>query len=107
MKFKISLALFLSLCTATVFAQKDEKQSSLEFVEHIKMAQYHEAYVMFDSAVLKKITEEAFVNAMQGANKQLGDIESYTYEFGEKGKEHDRTFTKCQFKNNTLDIELA
>jgi len=107
MKFKISLALFLSLFTATTFAQKDEKQLSLEFVEHIKNAQYHEAYTMFDSAVLKKINQDAFITAMQGANKQLGDIESYTYEFGEKGKEHDRTFTKCQFKNNTLDIELA
>ena len=107
MKFKISLALFLSLFTTTIFAQQDEKQLSLEFVALLKNAQYHQAYSMFDSAVIKKITEDAFITAMQGATKQLGSIEEYSYDFGEKGKEYDKTYTKCTFQNNILDVELA
>ncbi len=105
LRFKI--AFLFALFAITAFAQKDEKQLSLDFAGYLKNAQYHEAYGMFDSIMAKKLAEDAFKTAMDGAFKQLGTISDYSFVDEERGKTMNKTYTLCHLKNATLDIELV
>ncbi|HWY98271.1 MAG TPA: DUF3887 domain-containing protein [Bacteroidia bacterium] len=104
---KIRIVFLLVFLSLNAFAQKDEKQLSLDFAEHFKNAQYHEMYLMFDTMLTHKITENVLKTSMGGVMNQLGVISDYAFIKQEKGDKVDRTYTECHFKNSTLDIELA
>jgi dienelactone hydrolase len=104
---KIKITFILLFVAAISFAQKDEKQLSLDFTAYLKNAQYHEAYGMFDTIMAKKLGEDAFKTAMDGVFKQLGPIGDYKFVDEERGKEMNKTYTQCEFKTSTLDIELV
>ncbi|HXP52792.1 MAG TPA: DUF3887 domain-containing protein, partial [Bacteroidia bacterium] len=104
---KIKITFILLFVAAISFAQKDEKQLSLDFIGYLKNAQYHEAYAMFDTIMAKKLAEDAFKTAMDGAFKQMGTIADYKFVDEERGKEMNKTYTQCEFKTSTLDIELV
>ncbi len=104
---RIKFVLLLVLISTTAFAQKDEKQLSINFAEHFKNAQYHEMYLMFDTMLTHKISESVLKTSMDGLIKQVGVIDSYTFIKVEKDDKFNKTYTECHFKNSTLDIELA
>lgn len=103
----ISLILFLSFITVKSFAQRDERQLSIDFADGLKNAKYHELYGMLDSTIAKDFGEENFKATCQSIIDKLGTIEDYSFTKEENVNGMKATYTKCHFKTVTLSLQLA
>lgn len=99
--------LLLAFVTTVSFAQKDEKQLSLDFADDLKNAKYHELYGMLDSSIAKNFGETNFKTTCDAIIGKLGVIENYSFTKEETAGGMIKTTTKCNFKSIALDMVLA
>jgi dienelactone hydrolase len=104
---KIGFLLLLTLASLVAIGQKDDKQLSLDFTGCLKNKQYHQAYIMADSTLMRHLSEEKFSATFAGVNKQLGGLDTYSFEKETSSSGKTLIVVLCNFHNATVGLQIT
>ena len=105
----ILIVFFVLLSAARAFCQVSEKQTGIAigFVNHLNGNEIARAYVLFDSTVIRHVSEQQLAELWQMIQKQVGNFKEIFAVTTEEVDTIDFVYVSCGFERMDLDIKIS
>jgi fermentation-respiration switch protein FrsA (DUF1100 family) len=95
--------------SSTLLAQNESTlvNTAKTFLNLMEQGKYHNAYLMFDSSVMKLIPEQKNTEGWELVHKKIGNLKKQTKTRVEQIKPYTAVFLTCEFEHASLDVKVV